>query len=336
MQALITGAGGFLGTAIAAQLHHRGVAVRGFSRRRHPHLDALGVDQVLGDLADADAVQRAVTGCDVVFHVAAMPGAWGTFQQHFDTHIAGTDHVVCGCVGAEVPHLVFTSTPSVVSRGRDLEGADESTPYARVFKAFYPATKARAEQMVRSADVPGQLRTVSLRPHLVWGPGDRHLLPRIVRRADAGSLRRIGRADKRVDTTYIDDAARAHLLAWDRLRSEPDAVGGRAYFISSGQPIPTWEMVDRLLAATGRPPVRRHVPRWVAYAAAAVIEPCARLFGRREEPLLTRWVVDELSTAHWFDLGAARRDLGYTPQVTLDEGLRRLAAWWQCEGRQLA
>jgi nucleoside-diphosphate-sugar epimerase len=240
--------------------------------------------------------------------------------------------VLAACRRHGIPHLVHTSTPSVVSCGEDLEGVDESRPIARRFLAHYPATKALAEQAVRAADSPS-LRTIALRPHLVWGPGDAHLLPRLVARRRAGRLRRItlaGAAEKRIDTTYIDDAARAHLLAADALRGAlPGRVGGRAYFISSGRPIGVWTMIDRLLAAAGLPPVEGRVSPRRARLAGAVLETLFHLLRIRQEPPLTRWVALELSTAHWFDIGAARRDLGYEPQVDLETGMARLQEWWR-------
>lgn len=331
MRVLVTGAGGFLGYGIAARLVEQGHQVHGFSRNEHRDLAALGVTQHRGDLADAQAVSHATEGSDVVFHVAARPGAWGSYRSYHDANVRGTTHVLEACRQHGVRDLVYTSTPSVVSRGSDLEGVDESLALSTSFKAYYPATKAIAERLVREANGDA-LRTVALRPHLVWGPRDPNLLPRLVTRARAGRLRRIGE-EKLIDTTYIDDAVEAHLLAGSKLRSPECAdVAGKVYFISSGTPIGTWTMIDRMLACAGMPPIERRISPRVAYAAGCAFELIYGALRIESEPPTTRWVVEELSTAHWYDISAARRDLGFSPQVSLDEGMTRMAQWWQQRG----
>lgn len=320
MKALVTGGGGFLGLAIVRRLVRQGTTVCSFSRRRHDELEALNVEQRLGDLADEAAVRAAVAGCDVVFHVAAKPGIWGPYEDYHRTNVIGTQNVIAACREQGVSRLVYTSSPSVVFDGRDMEGVDESAPYPSRFAAHYPRTKAAAEQLVRAAN-DDRLGTVSLRPHLIWGPGDNHLLPRLVARA--GQLRRMGDPKKLVDTTYIDNAVEAHLLAAEKLK--PGAViAGRVYFISQGEPVNIWEMIDRLLEAAGAPTVQRTIPKGVALALAWGFENVHALLRRSGEPRLTHFVVKELCTSHWFDLSAARRDLGYRPTVSLSEGLQRL------------
>jgi nucleoside-diphosphate-sugar epimerase len=237
--------------------------------------------------------------------------------------VTGTENVLAACRRHGVRRLVYTSSPSVVFNGRDMEGVDESAPYPTRYDAPYPRTKAIAEQGVLRANGP-DLATVSLRPHLIWGPGDNHLIPRIIARARAGRLRRIGTASKLIDSTYIDNAADAHLLAADRL-APGSPVAGKAYFLSQGEPVPLWDLVNRILAAAGLPPVTRAIPYGVAYAAGCVFEASTAILCPTCEPPMTRFLARELSTAHWFDLTAARRDLGYAPGVSLDEGLRRLA-----------
>lgn len=322
MRALVTGGGGFLGGAIVRLLRERGDEVRSFSRGAYPELARLGVEQHRGDLTDREALLRAASGCDTVFHVAARAGVWGSFDEFHRPNVIGTENVLSTCTSLGIPRLVFTSSPSVVFDGRDVEGGDESLPYPDAYHAHYPRTKAMAEQLVLAANSPG-LATVSLRPHLIWGPGDNHLTPRILARARAGKLRRIGSRPCLVDTVYVDNAARAHLLAADRLA--PGAPpSGRAYFISNGEPIPLWEMVDRILAAADLPPVTNSIPPWLAYTAGTLCESLWGWLGRKDDPPMTRFVARELATAHWFDITAARRDLGYQPEVTLDEGFRRL------------
>jgi len=324
MKALVTGGGGFLGLAIVRALRKRGLEVRSFSRHSHDALKALGVEQLRGDIADPAAVAAAVQGCDIVYHVAAKPGIWGNYEDYHQPNVAGTQNVIDACRALGVRRLVYTSSPSVVFDGRDMAGVDESAPYPAHYEAHYPRTKALAERLVRAAN-NAQLATVSLRPHLVWGPGDNHLLPRLAARAKAGQLARIGSRGKLIDTVYVDNAADAHLLAADRL-APGSPVAGKVYFISQGEPVPTWEMVNRLLEAAGAPPVTRSVPVWLALGLAWCFETAHRVTGNPGEPRLTRFVVRELSTSHWFDISAARRDLGYAPRISIAEGLELLRA----------
>jgi nucleoside-diphosphate-sugar epimerase len=322
MTALVTGGGGFLGGAIVRRLVERGDRVSSLSRGQYPALEALGVVQHRGDVGDGEAVSRATAGCDIVFHVAAKAGVWGRYDEYHRANVVGTENVLAACRKHGIARLVYTSSPSVVFDGRDMEGVNESVPYPPHFEAYYPQTKALAERAVLEANGP-TLATVALRPHLIWGPGDNHLVPRILERGRAGKLRRIGKQNKLIDTTYIDNAADAHLLAADRL-APGSPIAGKAYFISQGEPIPVWDMVNRILAAGGVAPVTRSVPVSVAYLAGWFCEVLYGVMRWTDEPPMTRFVARELSTAHWFDLTAAKRDLGYEPRVALDEGLRRL------------
>lgn len=330
-RALVTGGGGFIGGGIVRALRGRGVEVTSLARSSYPELDALGVGQIQADLRDSGAVAGACEGMDVVFHVAAKAGAWGDPSVYEAINVGGTQAIVDGCRAHGVAHLIFTSSPSVVFPGGDMEGADESVPYPNHYEAAYPQTKAMAEKLVLAANSE-TLATVSLRPHLVWGPGDNNLAPRILARAKTGALRRIASGPddpgKLVDVTYIDDAVAAHLCAWERLAEGGDAAAqakGRAYFISSGNPVPTWTMVDRILEAGGQPKLDKTVSPKAARFVAGIIEGVHRLLNREGEPKMTKWVVQELSTAHWFDISAAKTRLGYEPRSDFEAGMRALA-----------
>ena len=325
MKALVTGGGGFLGKAVVRMLLEKEWEVRSFSRRSYPDLAQWGVEQAQGDLTDAKAVETAAEGCDIVFHVAAKAGIWGPYADYFAANVTGTDNVLAACRRHGIGSLVYTSSPSVVFDGRDMEGADESAPYPDRYEAAYPETKAIAERRVLAANGPS-LATVSLRPHLIWGPEDNHLVPRIIARGKAGRLRRIGARTCLVDSVYVDNAARAHLLAAERL-APGSPVAGKAYFITNGEPLPLWDLVNRILAAGGVQPVTRTVTPAAAHAAGALLESIYRLLRVKDDPPMTRFVARELSTSHWFDISAARRDLGYNPEITVDEGLRRLGEW---------
>lgn len=324
MRALVTGGGGFLGSAIVRRLLAGGHGVRSLSRGHYPALERLGVEQVQGDVADPAAVSRAVANCDIVFHVAAKAGVWGSFRDYHRANVVGTENVIAACRKRGVGRLVFTSSPSVVGGGHDIAGGDESLPYPKRYLAHYPRTKAEAERAVLAANGP-DLAAVSLRPHLIWGPGDNHLIPRLIERAKTGQLRIVGDGTNKVDVTYVDNAAAAHVLAADRLTPGSPAAG-KAYFISQGEPVVLWEFVNRVLALAGLPPVTRRVSLRKAYAAGAVLEATYRLLGKTDEPRMTRFLAVQLATSHWFDITAARRDLGYEPAVSTEQGLRRLKA----------
>jgi nucleoside-diphosphate-sugar epimerase len=323
LKAVVTGGGGFLGGAVVRLLRARGDSVRSFTRSRYPWLDELGVEQSLGDLAKLEDVERALEGCDVVFHVAAKAGVWGRYDDFFSTNVTGTQNVLAACKKHGVRRLVYTSTPSVVHAGKDVEGANESLPYPKHFEAAYSATKAKAEKAVLAANGP-DLATVSLRPHLIFGPGDPHLVPRVIAAAKAGKLKRIGTRPVKVDVTFIDNAAQVHLDAADRL-DIGTAPAGKAYFISNGEPVELWPFIDRVLAEAGAPPVTKTVSAWKARFAGRVLEWAYRwLPFLSGEPPMTRFVASQLSTSHWYDITSARRDLGYVPTVGVEEGLKRL------------
>jgi len=330
MKALVTGGGGFLGGAIVRKLVERGDEVRSFSRRSYAKLEKLGVQHIQGDLTDEEAICHAAGGCDVVFHVAARAGVWGPYDEFHQANVTGTENVLTACLRNQVPKLVYTSSPSVVFNGQDMEGVDESAPYPEHFEAHYPKTKAIAEQKVLAADSP-ELVTISLRPHLIWGPEDNHLVPRILARGRAGQLRRIGQNECKVDCVYVDNAADAHLLASEALA--PDAAAaGKAYFITNDEPIPLWEMVNRILGVAGVPEVKKSISPGMAYAAGWVLEKVHGLLGLKGEPRMTRFLARELSTAHWFDISAAKKDLNYQPAISMDEGMERLREWLDGQG----
>lgn len=325
MKILVTGGGGFLGKAICKQLAARGHDVLAFNRHEYPELKTLGVTQRLGDLRNLDQVTAASEGCDAIVHTAAKAGAWGPLQDYYETNVRGTDVVLAACEVHRIPRLVYTSSPSVVHDGKDLNGVNESAPYATHFLAPYPQTKARAEQRVLAANSP-QLATVALRPHLIWGPGDPHLLPRILDRSAKGRLRHIGDTSKKIDTVYVDNAAEAHVLALDRL-APGSAIAGKAYFITQGEPVNQDVMINALLKAAGLPPETRRISLDFARFLGANMERIWKLLRIRSEPPLTRFIVEQLSTAHWFSIAAARRDLGYSPRVSTSEGLARVGEY---------
>ena len=326
MKILVTGGGGFLGKALCRGLVERGHEVSSFQRSHTPELDALGVRQQRGDLADADAVRAAAAGADAIVHNAAKAGAWGNYDSYYTANVVGTRNVLEACHAHGIGKLVYTSTPSVTHRKtHPVEGGTADTvPYGEGFKAPYAETKTLAERAVLAANGP-DLATIALRPRLIWGPGDQQILPRLVERAKAGRLRFVGGGYNLIDTTYIDNAAQAHFDAFERL-APGAACAGKAYFISNGEPRPTRDIVNALLAAAGAPQVQGSIPFGAAYAIGAVCETLWPLLRLQGEPPMTRFLAEQLSTTHWYSMLPATQDFGYQPRVTIAEGLERLRA----------
>jgi len=320
---LVTGGGGFLGRAIVKRLIDRGDQVRSLARNTYSALEEMGVDQVQGDISNPEAVARACDNRDIVFHVAAKPPPWGKYDDYYQTNVTGTRNIISSCLSQNISRLIYTSTPSVVFNGKDIEGADESMPYPEKFSTHYAKTKAIAEQLVVKAS-QNKLQTIILRPHKIWGPGDDQILTRLVARAK--KLKQIGDGKNLFDVTYIDNAAEAHLLAADKLKEHP-GFSGNIYFISQGEPILVWYMINAFLKAAGCSPVKKSVPFRVAWVAGALLEVIYKILHLSKEPYITRFLAETVSLTNWFDISAAKKDLEYHPKVTTAEGLRRLEDW---------
>lgn len=323
MKVLVTGGGGFLGQAVCKQLVAAGYTVCAFNRTRHAGLDELKIEQRIGDISHLDSVCDATTDIDAVVHSAGKVGAWGKLEDFYETNVRGTDNLLAACELNEIDKLVFTSSATVVHGGGDIEGIDESAPYATHFSSPYAQTKALAEQRVLAANGK-ELATVALRPHIVWGPGDPNFLPRILKQARKGRFRFIGKPDKKVDTTLIDNAAMAHVLALQKI-AVGSPIAGKAYFVTQGDPITIEHLVNSWLKADGFPPETRRIPLGFAQFLATSLETVYQTLGLQNEPPVTRIGVEMLTTAQWFNTEAAKRDLGYVPNVSLAEGFVRLS-----------
>jgi 2-alkyl-3-oxoalkanoate reductase len=322
LKALVTGGGGFLGGAIVKALLKKGYSVRTIQRGYYPALNGLGVETIRGDLTNLKDINFAARGCDIVFHVAAKAGVWGKYDDYYQANVVATKNVLQACQNNNINKLVYTSTPSVVFDGKNEEGIDESVPYVKSYFNAYQKTKAEAELLVINANST-RLKTVSLRPHLIWGPGDPHLVPRIINRAKAGRLKLVGNETNKVDSCYIDNAAHAHILAADCLQSNA-VCAGKAYFISNDEPISMSDLINKILAVANLPEVEKTVSENLAYTVGLALEKIYLLLNIKNEPIMTRFVAKQLSTSHWFDLTAAKRDLGYRPHVSIDEGMEYL------------
>lgn len=322
---LVTGGGGFIGLAIVRALRSKDVAVRVLGRHHYPAATAVGAECIQGDIRDLATVNRAAAGCDTVFHVAALAGIWGPFQEYYTVNVLGTLNVLAACRTQGVPHLVYTSTPSVVFDGRSLDGVDESMPYARHPLCHYAATKIMAEQQVLQAD-SARLRTAAIRPHLVWGPGDTNLIPRLVARGRARQLKIVGNGRNLVDIAYIDNVVHAHLLAADNLQTTGTAAG-HAFFTGQSEPVQLWEWINDLFGRMDVPQVTARITLRKARAAGWLLEKVYALLLINQEPKMTRFLAEQLALDHWFSKKNAQVLLGYTEQVSTEQGMEALVRW---------
>jgi len=326
LKVLVTGGGGFLGSAISRQLLARGDEVIALQRRAADELAQRGAEIVRGDITDLPLLLATARGCDAIIHTAGKAGVWGAFEEYHRINVMGTGQVLNTCRKLAIPILVHTSSPSITHAGKDIEGEDESMPIATEFLSPYPATKAAAELLVLEANCENLL-TTALRPHLIWGPGDPHILPRLAASVRNGRLALPG-ADKVIDTVFVENAASAHVLALDELSGRARCAG-RPYFISNDEPMRQADIIPMLLDAIGIKAEVRNIPAGVARAAGAVCESLWKLLRIKTEPPITRFSADQLSTSHWYNISASQRDFGYQPQVSIARGLELLRAAWK-------
>lgn len=324
-KAVVTGGGGFVGKAVVKQLLSRGIETTVIGRNPYPDVEKIGANVQCGDIRDARFMRKTCKGHDIVFHVAAKAGIWGSYEDYYSINVQGTENVLDSCRQNNIPALVYTSTPSVVFRNNDLQGVDEKTPYAESFLCHYARTKVLAEKKVLAAN-SDSFKTTALRPHLVWGPGDTNLIPRLVDRGLKKQLKIVGAADNLVDISYIDNVAHAHLLAADNLHQSASAQG-QAYFISQGEPVNLWNWINDLFKRLDIPPVTRRISFKKAYLAGTIIEKIYLILKKTEEPPMTRFLAEQLARSHWFSIDNARKDLGYQPKISTREGINNLVAW---------
>ncbi len=321
MRVLVTGASGLLGRSTATLLVERGDEVTVLQRRA----SGLGCREVLGDVADRDIVRHAVSGQDAVLHCAAKVDVVGPLADYVRANVEGTRSVVDACRAEGVGRLVQVSSPSVAHAGRPLCGATAEPADPVGARGHYARTKARSELLALAADGP-DLAVLAVRPHLVWGPGDTQLVARLVARARSGRLPVLGTGAALIDTTYLDDAADALVAAVDACGT---AAHGEALVVSGGEPRPVVEVLDRVCRAAGAPPPRRHVPEVLGLLAGTVVDAVWAAAGRADDPPMTHFVAEQLTTAHWFDQRRTRTLLQWSPRVGLEAGFERLTRWYE-------
>lgn len=329
MKILVTGGSGFLGRHLVSALGKAGYEdIVVFNRKPCEDLRSEHVSIIYGDLQDADAVEKATIGCDAVFHVAAKAGVWGPYRDYYRSNVVGTQNVLQACLKHNVRYLIYTSSPSVAFNGQPLVNVTEKVGYGNPRKmCAYAKTKMLAEKLILRANGEKNLKTVALRPHLIWGPGDNHLIPTILKAAQQRRLFQVGNGDNWVDISYVTNVAQAHLLALKELQNPASNVAGRAYFISQGDPVQLWPWLKQLLKKLGAPQPLLKMPTCVAYGLGALFELLYKLLCIKRQPPMTRFVAKELSQNHYFDISAAKMDLHYVPQISNEEGMELLVSW---------
>tara|TARA_X000000368_G_C23038544_1_gene715735 strand:- start:40 stop:1029 length:990 start_codon:yes stop_codon:yes gene_type:complete len=318
MRILVTGGGGFLGRYIVENLINEGHSVTSIGRREQKILSSIGAKVLQVDLTDYDMVAHACKKQDAVMHVAAKAGIWGDRKAYYQVNVLGTKNIINACKVEGIRYLVYTSTPSVVFNREAFQGANESLPYGEKWLCAYAETKAIAEKEVLDAH-GSDLKTCALRPHLIFGPRDPHLLPRVIRAVKCKRLKIIGSGKNKVDLTYVKDAAHAHIKALDALINGD--AGGKAYFISQGSPVYLWEWINQILSKLNLSPIKRHIPLSLAYSLGCFLECIWKTFFLKGEPPLTRFASVELAKDHYFDIMRAEEDLGYKPQYTMNDAI---------------
>lgn len=325
MRILVTGGGGFLGTYIIQELlKNPTYIVTNFSRHSYSHLEDMGVPTIKGDLKNPADIERALmNGFDAIFHVAALAGVWGRFKDYLDINYHGTKNLLEAAQAHGVQRFVYTSTPSVVFGKEDLLGVDETQSYPKEHLNAYGETKTMAEKLVLQSNNSSTFLTCAIRPHLIWGPGDPHLFPRVIQKGKEGKLKVVGDGENLVDIIYVENAALAHVQAFEHLKPG-SAVCGEAYFVGQERPVKLWDFINEILGHMKIEPVMGAIDVTTAYRIGWLMEKTFKLAGiQKPEPPMTRFVALNLGKSHYFSHAKAKRDFGYIPRVSIEEGMKR-------------
>jgi 2-alkyl-3-oxoalkanoate reductase len=324
---LVTGGGGFLGKSICSNLIKRGYQVTSFSRKAYTNLEEKGVVCYKGDICSKPLLESALRGCDAVIHTAAKAGLWGSRKDYLKINFEGTQNLLKCMSAQKVKYLIHTSSPSVVFDGKDIKGSDESIPYSKNFYCDYAYSKMLAEKYILEKAINGDLFALALRPHLIWGPGDPHFIPRIINKAKKNQLRKIGSHQNHVDVIYIENAATAHIDALEHLFNKKQ-LSGKAYFLGQERPVNLWNFINSLLKACGGVHINKRIPYSIAYSLAIISESIFKTLRLQTEPPITRFLTKQLSHSHFFDHSRAKRDFCYTPKITIEEGLKNVTKFY--------
>jgi 2-alkyl-3-oxoalkanoate reductase len=328
---LVSGVSGFVGKALTLRLLELGHSVIGISRQQVDSLVEKRLIHIQFDLNnDINELKEALNkvlsrhslgGIAAIFHTAAKVDVWGRYEEFYNTNYNGTLKLLDLAKELQIERFIYTSSPSVVAGGSDLLGVDESCPYPVSYNSFYPATKSLAEKLVLSSNTD-LLKTISLRPHLIFGPGDNHLIPTIIEKARSNRLKVIGDGENLTDVCFITDCVSAHLAAYQALGVNTQAAG-KPFFISQGEPVRLWDWINQILEIFDLPPITKKISPFFAKGAASTAEWVSRFFYRGEKPpSLTKFLVSQMSTNHYFNISAAKRELGFHPQYSVKEAIK--------------
>jgi nucleoside-diphosphate-sugar epimerase len=320
---LVIGGGGFLGGEIVSQLVSRGESVRVLSRR--PIEGKIeGVEYFLGDVRHIESLFLACRGVRTVFHTASIPSISVHWQPFYQTNVLGTQNVIDACIENGVQRLIYTSSASVTFDCTSQPNADESLPYPKTWLAHYPHSKAIAEKLVLDISGESELLSCSIRPHLIIGAKDHHLIPRLLDRARRGKLFRVGDGCNLVDIIFVENAAAGHIQAADALENKNSPVNGKPYFISQGEPVNCWDWIDEVLTTCNLPKTKKSISFKKAWYLGAISEAWYKLLRLQGEPLMTRFLSAQLAQTHYLNIANAKKDFNYNPNISMTEGMEKL------------
>lgn len=323
MKVLVTGGGGFLGLEIVKILKAAGIDLSSLSRSQYKKLNELKIPQIQCDLSNRSDVFNKVKGFDAVIHTAAKAGVWGRPEDFMNINFHGTKNLVDACLENKIQKFIYTSSPSVAFGDDDLNGVDESTPYPEYYFTDYAKTKAMAEKYVlsKSSDT---FKCCALRPHLIWGPNDPHILPRLCERAKSGKMRVIGDGKNLVDIIYVSNAAKAHLLALQNI-DKNDSINGSVYFLGQESPVNLWKFINSMLKTQNLKPIEKTISFKSAYRLGLIFENVYKTFNiYKKDPPMTRFVALQMAKSHYFSHEKAMKDLGNYIEISTEDGLSKL------------
>lgn len=326
MNALVIGGGGFLGTKIVEMLISDGHNVRVLGRNYYTHLKKMDVECIKADIRNEADIAKSLTGIDTIFHVASKNGFYGNWNEFKSINIVGTETILSAALSKNVEKFIYTSSPAVVGFDNDLHNGGIDVPYPTKHESPYSYTKAQAEQIVKTKNGDG-IATVSLRPHMIFGPGDKHLFPRILDKASKGSFKRIGEGKNIIDLTFVDNAASAHIDAAKALISDKSPCAGGAYFISNDEPVIFYDYLNEIFRNLNINTINNGLTLSTARKVGKLLEGFYKTFSIKSEPLVTPYLANMMGLSHWYDMGPAKKDLNYKVKVSMSEGTKRTLEW---------
>lgn len=328
MKIIVTGGRGFLGTHLSKKLISLGHEVHtiGRSKVEETYDSNNKCFHHCNDLIKDNLPQAVWAGTELIFHVAAKAGIWGNYNEFYKTNVVITEKILKACENFGIPKLIYTSTPSVVFSGHPIRNGDESLAYGKTDLSPYAETKAIAERKVLNANINGKFQTIALRPHLVWGNGDPHLLPRVISRHRSGKLKIVGDGKNYVDLTHIENVTHAHICAMQAMLKNKD-LGGYSFFIGQGEPVNLWSWLNEMFGSVGLPTLSNQINHKNAYFAGRCLEKIWSILKLKGEPPMTRFVACQLAHDHWFSINSAKEKIGYQPIISMKDALDKSLPW---------